>query len=91
MSYDSWLTHNPADDGDWKEVDVVVTCHHEHPVNPADPDAVDWVRCDFNDTIETEVWIGNSSWIEFEWKCPTCGMLNDEGRNLNDILGIDDE
>lgn len=77
--YDSWLTHNPADDGDWKDIDIDAKCAFEHE---------DGWSCDFDDTIEVEAWVINNN-ATFEWQCPKCGMLN-EGHK-DDVFGYDDD
>lgn len=77
--YDSWLTNNPADAGDWTDIDIDAKCGYE---------SEEGEQCDFDDTIEVEAWvIGNNA--SYEWKCPKCGMLNEGYKE--DVFGHDEE
>lgn len=76
-SYDSWLTHNPADDGDTKDLELAFKCDNEWPQDHADPDLHDWIQCDFDDVVEVEAWVDYNGSASGEWKCPKCGKVSE--------------
>lgn len=75
MSYDSWLTHNPADDGGEQDVELFYECENDWPVD-ADDLKGDWEQCDFADTIELpDTWVSYSGVASGELTCPKCGKV----------------
>ena len=73
--YDSWLTHNPADDGSEQDVELYYECDNEWLADEADPKG-DWIRCDFADTIELpDTWVSYSGVASGELTCPKCGYV----------------
>lgn len=75
MSYDLWLTHNPADDGSEQDVELFYECDNDWPVDPNDPKG-DWEHCEFADTIELpDTWVSYSGVASGELTCPLCGKV----------------
>lgn len=70
--YDSWLTHNPADDGSEQDVEMYYECDNEWRSN----DYEDWTRCDFADYIELpDTWVSANGVASGELTCPKCGAV----------------
>jgi hypothetical protein len=75
MSYDSWLEHNPADDGGEQDVELFYECENEWAVDTDDPTG-DWMNCDFADTVELpDTWVSDYGVASGELKCPKCGVV----------------
>lgn len=75
MSYDSWLEHNPANDGGEQDVELFYECENEWAVDPADPKG-DWEQCDFADTIELpDTWVTYNGVASGRLICPKCGVV----------------
>lgn len=72
--YDAWL--EPPDDGVEEEVQLTFQCENEWPVDPEDPDAVDWVQCDFDDDLVLEAYVYDG-YASGNWTCPKCGNIED--------------
>ena len=75
MSYDSWLEHNPANDGGEQDVELFYECDNEMPVDATDPGG-DWTQCDFAEVIELpDTWVSYNGIASGELKCPKCGRV----------------
>jgi hypothetical protein len=76
MSYDSWLTHNPALDGIEQDVELFYECQNDWPVDPADPKG-DWSACGFAEIVELpDTWVTASGVALGELECPNCGVTS---------------
>jgi len=74
MSYDSWLTHNPADDGGEQDLELVLQCDNEFYDEITD----ETFTCDFDDAVELfDVWVSYNGWASGEWTCPKCGKVSE--------------
>jgi hypothetical protein len=75
MSYDSWLEHNPADDGGEQDVELFYECQNDWAVDANDPKG-DWTQCGFADTIDLpDTWVSYSGVASGELTCPNCGVV----------------
>lgn len=75
MSYDSWLEHNPANDGGEQDVELFYECDNTWPIDTNDPKG-DWEQCEFADTIELpDTWVSYSGVASGELTCPLCGYI----------------
>lgn len=78
MSYDNWL-ESPYD-GVEKTITVDVSCRHEFEDFEGE-----WRECPFTEAITTEVWVHPARFISFEWACPTCGRVQEEELDSEDV------
>ena len=74
MSYDSWLTHNPALDGGEQDLEMYYECQNVWAtvINGVQDD---WQDCDFADFVELpDTWVTSSGVALGELICPKCGV-----------------
>ena len=75
MSYDSWLEHNPANDGGEQDVELHYECQNDWPIDPDDPKG-DWTCCDFAEVIQLpDTWVSCNGIASGELTCPKCGVV----------------
>ena len=73
--YDSWLTHNPADDGSEQDVEMYYECDNTWAVVKDDIKG-DWTECDFADYIDLpDTWVSYSGVASGDLTCPKCGAV----------------
>jgi len=77
MSYDSWLTHNPAMDGSEQDLEMYYECDNEWAVVANDIRG-DWNQCDFADYIDLpDTWVSSTGVASGELTCPKCGRVEE--------------
>lgn len=92
--YDSWITHNPADDYDEKDITVYHECGADledwDEDNPEDikrsPDGL----CYFGGEVDVTAYVGRLT-TSYEWECPDCGQLHPEEVDTKDLYGYDED